>query len=156
MPAEIEIAKTSKQYEAAGQLILAYAAFLGHDLEFQGFSEELRSLPEMYGPPKGALLLAKVAGIYVGTVGLRESGPGVAEMKRMYVLPEYQGRGVGNLVCEAFIEQAAHMGYRSIRLDSIPELDKALRLYQRLGFREIEAYRFNPHPDAVFMEYRIS
>lgn len=156
MPAEIEIAKTPKQYEAAGQLILAYAEFLGHDLEFQGFSGELRSLPGMYGSPKGALLLAKVDGIYVGTVGLRESGPGVAEMKRMFVLPEYQGRGVGYLLSEAFIEQAAKMGYSSIRLDSIPELDKALRLYQRLGFKEIEAYRFNPHPDAVFMEYKIS
>lgn len=156
MVAEIEIAKTSKQYEAGGQLILAYAEFLGHDLEFQGFCSELRSLPEMYGPPKGALLLAKLDGNYVGTVGLRESGPDVAEMKRMYVLPEYQGRGIGNLLSKAFIEQAAQLGYSSIRLDSIPELDKALRLYQRLGFEEIEAYRFNPHPDAVFMEYKIS
>lgn len=156
MLAEIEIAKTSSQYEAGGQLIHAYADFLGYDLEFQGFSDELRSLPEMYGPPKGALLLAKVDGIYVGTVGLRESGPGVAEMKRMYVLPEYQGRGIGKSLSEAFVEQASQMGYSSIRLDSIPELGKALRLYQRLGFEEIKAYRFNPHPDAVFMEYKIS
>src|SRR5690554_5143872 len=156
MLAEIEIAKTSMQYEAGGRLIRAYAEFLGHDLEFQGFSEELTSLPERYGPPKGALLLAKVDGIYIGAVGLRECGPGIAEMKRMYVLSEHQGKGIGKALSEAFLEQAAKMGYSVVRLDSIPELDKALRLYQRLGFQEVDAYRFNPHPEAVFLEYKIS
>ncbi|MFL1404758.1 hypothetical protein ACJO2E_05370 [Marinobacter sp. M1N3S26] len=47
------------------------------------------------------------------------------------------------------------LGEHIIRLDTIPELDSALRLYRRLGFREIPPYRYNPHPDAVFMEYRL-
>ena len=83
----------------------------------------------------------------------RDFAPGIAEMKRMFVLPAFQGRGVGKALTGAFLETAREMGYRSVRLDSIRELDKALRLYQNLGFKEIEPYRFNPHPEAVFMEY---
>lgn len=153
---EIEVAETVKQFEAGSRLIRAYAEFLGYDLEFQGFSDELASIPAMYGPPKGALLLAKVSGIHVGAVGLREFEPGVAEMKRMFVLADYHGRGIGKTLTEAFLSTAKDLGYRSVLLDSIPELDKALKLYRAFGFREIEPYRFNPHPEAVFMEYRIS
>ncbi|MCG8517975.1 MAG: GNAT family N-acetyltransferase [Pseudomonadales bacterium] len=156
MSVKIEVAETTEQFEAGGRLIRAYAEFLGLDLEFQGFSSELASLPRMYGPPRGALLLATWEGIHVGAVGLREFEPGVAEMKRMFVLPDYHGMGVGKALTEAFLGQAKEMGYGSARLDSIRELDKALRLYQDLGFTEIPPYRFNPHPDAVFMEYKIS
>lgn len=151
MSVNIEVAETTEQFDAGGRLIRAYAEFLGLDLEFQGFSSELASLSTMYGP----LLLAMLRGIHVGAVGLREFEPGVAEMKRMYVLPDYHGMGVGKALTEAFLGRAKELGYGSVRLDSIRELDKALRLYSDYGFKEIEPYRFNPHPEAVFMEYKI-
>lgn len=156
MSVKIEVAETAKQFEVGRQLIHAYAEFLGLDLEFQGFSDELISLPTIYGSPKGALLLANLDGVYVGGVGLREFEPGIAEMKRMYVLSDYHGRGIGKSLTNAFLVKAAEMGFSSVRLDSIRELDKALRLYQSFGFKEIEPYRFNPHPEAIFMEYKIS
>ncbi|WP_319380544.1 GNAT family N-acetyltransferase [Thiomicrorhabdus sp.] len=155
MIVEIEIAKTQKQFAAGSRLFRAYAAYLGLDLEFQGFSAELASLPQMYGEPKGALFLAKVEETYIGAVGLREFEPGIAEMKRMHVLSDYQGKGVARALTEAFLQQARQMGYRSIRLDSIRALERALQLYKSFGFNEIEPYRFNPHPEAVFMEYEI-
>lgn len=89
-------------------------------------------------------------------VGPREFEPGVAEMKRMYVLPDYHGMGVGKALTEAFLGRAKEMGFRSARLDSIRELDNALRLYSGYGFKELEPYRFNPHPEAVFMGYKLS
>lgn len=156
MAVEVEIAKTEKQFEAGSQLFRAYAKYLGLDLEFQGFSDELMSLSKMYGEPKGALLLAKFEGIYVGAVGLREFELGIAEMKRMYVLSNYHGMGIGKTLTESFLNQAKEMGYCSIRLDSIRALDKALQLYRYYGFEEIDTYRFNPHPEAVFMEYKIT
>ncbi|WP_339804178.1 GNAT family N-acetyltransferase [uncultured Marinobacter sp.] len=155
MPVEIQVAETAEQFDDAGGLIRAYADFLGHDLEFQGFTAELASLPEMYGPPGGAMLVARIEGLAVGVVGLRHYEPHVAEMKRMYVLGEYSGMGIGRALTKAFLEKAREMGYHSVLLDSIPELDKALKLYRNIGFREIEPYRYNPHPDAVFMEYKI-
>ena len=156
MPLKIEAAEAVEHFDAGGRLFRAYAEFLGHDLEFQGFSEELESLSEMYGPPKGALLLAYVEDQPVGVVGLREFEQGIAEMKRMYVLEGYQGMGVGKALTQAFLDHARDLGYQRVRLDSIRELDGALRLYRRFGFEEIEPYRFNPHPEAVFMELDIS
>jgi GNAT superfamily N-acetyltransferase len=156
MSHRIAVAETSEQFREANELFRQYAEFLGHDLEFQGFSEELESLPEMYGPPKGVLLLAYVEDEPVGVVGLREFEQGIAEMKRMYVLEGYQGRGIGKALTQAFLDHARDLGYQSVRLDSIRELDGALRLYRRFGFEEIEPYRFNPHPEAVFMELRIT
>lgn len=153
MTINITIAETPAQFETAGCLFRAYGEYLGLDLEFQGFSQELASLSEMYGPPHGALLLASVSGETVGAVGLRQFEPGVAEMKRMFVLPSCHGMGIGKALTEAFLEQARVLGYRCVRLDSIPKLASALRLYRSIGFRDIEPYRFNPHPDAVFMEY---
>lgn len=156
MSVKIEAAKTATQFEAAGSLFLAYAESLGLDLEFQGFSVELTSLPKMYGAPKGAVLLAELNGRYVGVVGLRELSPNIAEMKRMYVLPDYRGLGVGNILTGVILTEAKVLGYGVMRLDSVRSLDAALRLYENAGFKEIEPYRFNPYPDAVFMECAIS
>ena len=152
MSITIEPAQCPEQFEAGRQMFSAYAAFLGLDLEFQDFSSELASLATMYGSPRGALLLASLKGSPVGAVGLREFEPGVAEMKRMYVLPHHQGTGVGKALVEALLARADAMGYGLVRLDTIPELDRAIRLYRKFGFREIGPYRYNPHPNAVFME----
>jgi GNAT superfamily N-acetyltransferase len=89
-------AEGESDYAAARDLIAAYQRWLGVDLEFQGFSKELESLSVMYGPPDGAMLLAEEGGVWVGCVGLRRLGGGDAEMKRMFVLPAYQGKGIGS------------------------------------------------------------
>lgn len=152
LPFTLEHANTPEQYAAGGEIFTAYARFLGLDLEFQGFSQEMQSLHRMYGPPNGCLLLARRGEVYIGAVGLREFEPGVAEMKRMFVLPEHQGGGVGKALVEAFLAAGKALGYRAVKLDSVRSLDKALALYRQLGFVETAPYRFNPYPDAVFME----
>jgi len=152
----VEPAVTPAQYEAAREIFQRYARFLGLDLEYQGFTDELATLDRMYGPPRGCLLLARKGEEFVGVVGLREFESGVAEMKRMYVLPEHQGEGIGSALTRAFIEQAGELGYRCIRLDSVRSLHRAIELYRKFGFEETEPYRYNPYPDAVYMEYRLS
>lgn len=84
-------ADTERQYSAARELIIAYQTWLGIDLEYQSFSKELDSLSVMYGPPHGAMFLAKIDEISVGCAGLRRFPNGNAEMKRMFVLPAHQG-----------------------------------------------------------------
>ncbi|MCP5163087.1 MAG: GNAT family N-acetyltransferase [Hahellaceae bacterium] len=155
MTLAIEIATTPDQYTAGHALFSDYARYLGLDLEFQGFSEELTRLPQMYGHPRGCLLLARKGEVYIGAVGLRQFAPGIAEMKRLFVQTEHQGVGAGRQLLEAFIAQAKTLGYASIRLDTIPELDKALKLYEAYGFIRIPPYRHNPYPNAVFMERNI-
>lgn len=156
MQVSVEIANSPAQYEEGKRIFTEYAKFLGVNLEFQGFAQEMASLPLMYGPPAGCLLLVKKCSSYIGAVGLRELEPGIAEMKRMYVMPEHQGGGAGKALIEAFITHAKELGYRSIKLDSVESLGKALALYRKFGFVNTAPYRYNPFPDAVFMERPVS
>lgn len=136
----------------ARQLFEEYAASLGIELCFQGFDEELAGLPGSYAPPEGRLLLGIRGGEIAGCVALRPLEPGVCEMKRLYVRPAFRSHGVGRLLAEQVIGEASKAGYRSMRLDSLPSMSKALQLYRRLGFRETSPYRNNPVEGAVFLE----
>ncbi len=129
-------------------MLREYAAWLEVDLCFQNFEEELAGLPGEYHPPGGRLLISEDA----GCVALRRIDEEVCEMKRLYVRPEHRGSGLGRRLVLAIIEEARGIGYRRIRLDTMPKMDRAQGLYAALGFREIAAYRYNPEPGARFLE----
>jgi putative acetyltransferase len=151
----IQDAHEGKALGAARQLFAEYAASLDISLCFQGFDEELAGLPGTYAPPRGRLLLACRGKESVGCVALRPLEPGTCEMKRLYVRPAYRTGGVGRLLAERVIHEAATAGYRRIRLDSLPAMETALQLYRRLGFREIAPYTTNPVKGAVFLELQL-
>jgi GNAT superfamily N-acetyltransferase len=129
-------------------LLREYAAWLEVDLCFQNFEQELAGLPGDYAPPRGRLLIAEGA----GCVALRAIDSEVCEMKRLYLRPEHRGSGLGRRLVQAIIDEARSVGYRRMRLDTMPKMDSAQRLYASLGFREIAAYRYNPEPGARFLE----
>ena len=137
---------------AARNLFVEYAEYLGVDLCFQGFQQELDGLPGDYAPPDGQLLLAIDGDRAVGCVAIRKLGEGICEMKRLYVQPGHRGKGLGRRLAEAIIPEARGNGYEKMRLDSLTSLKEAAGLYRSLGFIEISPYRYNPLPDAVFME----
>ena len=128
-----------------------YVASLGVDLSFQNVADELRSLPEEYGPPDGDFLLASVAGEIVGCAGLRRFGPGIGEMKRLYVTPAGRGRGVGRILAERIVTLARDRGHASLVLDTLPLMREARALYRTMGFRPIEPYRYNPVVGTAFL-----
>src|ERR1041385_7404351 len=132
-------AETAEQIATARQLIEEYAAWLEFKLCFQGFEEEMQSMPGKYAPPAGRLLLALWEGKPAGVIALRplaEQGPAVCEMKRLYVRQEFRGHGIGRVLAERVIAEAAEMGYERMRLDTIPgKMDSAIAMYGELGFQ---------------------
>lgn len=146
-------AASADQIENARMLFREYEAWLGFDLCFQNFEDELRTLPGRYAEPEGRLLLVYADEKLAGCVAMRKLEDSVCEMKRLYVRPEFRGKGLGNNLIEKLIDDAHSIGYRVMRLDTYPpNMEKAVRLYESHGFKPIPAYYNNPHEDVLFME----
>ncbi len=75
---------------------------------------------------------------------LRPFGPGVAEIKRMYVLPAYRGSGVGSQILDELERRARERGFDAVRLDTNTRLSEAIGLYERAGYRQIPDCNSNP------------
>jgi len=137
------------------ELIEEYVRLLGVDLEFQDLESELADLATAYGPPGGVILLALADGAIAGCVALRPLEQGCCEMKRLFVRPAFRGTGLGRRLAVAVIEAGRDLGYDRMRIDTLPQMGAARKLYASLGFREIEPYRFNPVPGTAFMELEL-
>lgn len=134
------------------ELFREYQAHMNVDLCFQSFEQELAELPGRYAPPSGAVLFADVDGALAGVVALRALSPDTAEMKRLFVRPVFHGAGLGRALAEAVIEEARRRGYARLRLDTLPMMGRAIALYRKLGFVEIEPYTLNPIEGALYLE----
>lgn len=151
-------ALTPIDYTTASNLFHAYASSLDLDLTFQGFTTELANLQEMYGPPTGVLLLAKLESVTenhaIGCVGVRalDGSLGICEMKRLYVGPEGRGKGIGKALTQSALLEAKRLGYVKMRLDTLASMTAALELYRSSGFNEIAAYYHNPLDGVVYLE----
>ena len=102
------------------------------DFTFQNLSD--------FTPPKGKIFIAQNSNQTVGTASIKKIRPDTAEIKRMYVKPEYQGNGIGNLLLENVIEEAKRMDAREIFLDSPPPFKPAHKLYEKYGFETFQEY----------------
>lgn len=145
-------ATTSERVAQVRALLREYERSLGVDLRFQGFEHELAALPGAYAPPRGRLLIALAEDEPGGCVGLRPLADDVCEMKRLYLRPSIRGRGAGRLLATRILDEARAIGYRVMRLDTLPGMTEARALYETLGFHAIAPYYANPVAGAVFME----
>ena len=136
--------------QAVRQLFEEYAASLAIDLCFQNFKRELASLPGDYSPPRGALFLAHADGSAVGCVGLRPFSESVGEIKRLYVVPAFRGRGLARALVSAAVAAARRIGYRALVLDTLASMQPAIALYESFGFKRTDAYYANPLPDVLY------
>ena len=146
-------AQSSEQIEHARELFLEYATSLGFSLCFQNFDKELAGLPGDYASPEGRLLLAEHEGQLAGCVALHKLADGICEMKRLYLRPQFRGKGLGRALAEHVIAEARQIGYKRMRLDTVePVMKDAVAMYRAFGFREIAPYCKNPIAGALYME----
>lgn len=148
----VEPARTFDEVPQVRALFREYAEGLGFDLDFQGFEDELAQLPGDYTAPDGVLLVARRDGICVGCIGVRRLSTDVCEMKRLYVRASARGGKLGRRLAVQSIVEARRLGYRVMRLDTVPWMHEAIALYESLDFARIEPYRHNPIEGAVYME----
>ena len=143
----------SEALEQVRQYFRNYAAWLGVDLSYQNFDQEMASLPGAYTAPEGRLFFAEVDGRPAGCVGVRPlpDSEGVCEMKRLYVTPEERGHGVGAALALAAIKAAKEIGYRKLIIDTLPSMRMAVKLYRELGFTEAPSYYQTPVEGTMFL-----
>ena len=157
-PVAIRQARGAHDIALARALFMEYADWLNEDLCFQGFAEELATLPGAYAPPRGRLYLAGPEGDAFGCIALRsldDDTGAVAEIKRLYVQPRARGGQWGRRLACAVIDEARRIGYRELKLDTLERMTQALRLYKSLGFVECDPYYHNPLGAPVYMRLRL-
>ena len=146
-------ANDSEALEQVRQFFRNYAGWLGVDLSFQNFEQEMAFLPGSYAEPQGRLFFAEFSGRPAGCVGIRPlpDSEGTCEMKRLYVGPEYRGKGVGRALALEAIKAAKAVGYRRLLIDTLPSMQMAVKLYRELGFTEAPAYYKTPVEGTMFL-----
>lgn len=141
-----------EEYVEAQRLFNEYALWLNIDLSFQDFEAELASLRTMYAEPTGCIILCKNEKNPVACVAVRSKEKDIAELKRMYVQPAFQRRGIGDILLKRALDFSKKAGYKKIRLDTLETMTPAMGLYEKNGFYNIPAYYYNPEPNAIYFE----
>jgi putative acetyltransferase len=146
---EIRAASSPEDLAAVRALFQEYWDSFGFTPCFQGFGRELAALPGDYAPPSGRLLIAAAGGEPAGCVALRRIDGARAEAKRLFVRPAFRGSGLGRRLLEAIIAEARAAGYRELVGDTMPVMERALAMYDRMGFERCEPYLADPTPGAI-------
>src|SRR3954468_11607557 len=149
---DVHPVETASDVRVVRRLFREYQKSLGIDLSFQDFDRELRSLPGAYAPPSGRIFLARSDFEVYGCVAFRPFSENTCEMKRLYVRPGQRGAGIGRALVTRVLDEARTIGYRSVLLDTLPSMGKAIGLYESLGFRDVAPFRYNPVPGTRYLE----
>jgi ribosomal protein S18 acetylase RimI-like enzyme len=141
-----------EDHAAVARELTDYLAFIGDALDADGLDHDIAHWQEEYDGRTGVLLLvADPAGEVVGTAAVRLLEPGLGELKRMWLRPSCQGRGLGRRLMDACLDEARRLGCRALRLDTQAKLEAAVHLYRAYGFSEIPRYNDNHRAD-IWME----
>jgi N-acetylglutamate synthase-like GNAT family acetyltransferase len=146
--------ETEEEIIGAKELIIEYIKSLNIDLSFQNIDDELSNFPEKYKEPDGSFLIAKENGSVIGCVGIKKLEEYICEMKRLFVKDNYKGKGIGKKLIDEIIEDAKMKNYKIMRLDTAKTM-KAMSIYYKIGFYDIEPYYSNPYDNIVYLEKKL-
>ncbi len=149
---KIIVCSTSQHFELAKKLTQDYMDWLGEDLFYQGIDKERETFHIMYGKPLGCFIYVLINGEVAGGVGVRKLEDGICEMKRLFVYDKFRGHKLGQILSEELIKVGKELDYKKMRLDKIPRIKNAMKLYRSLGFYEIPKYYNNPDKSVIYFE----
>lgn len=151
-PGEVAISVASGQdTDAVRCLWREYWDSLRLPSDFQGFADEMKSLPGLYAAPRGILLLAQSQNRPAGTAAMRPLNKRSCEAKRLYVRPQYRRKGIARALLDRLVTEARAAGYSEMYGDTLRTMTSALEMYNEIGFTEVGPYSQNPTPDAIFL-----
>ncbi|MBQ0037722.1 MAG: GNAT family N-acetyltransferase [Clostridiales bacterium] len=155
----VKFVSAIEQPELLRPLFDAYAAMLYQVddgmracLANQNYDEELSHLGQKYAPQQGSIYVVKYDGAVAGMGALTKLTEDCGEIKRIFLYPEFRGKGIGLALMERLVQDARQIGYRHLRLDTFPAMTAALGLYEKLGFYLIPRYNDNPLARAIFYQ----
>ncbi|PCH66209.1 MAG: GNAT family N-acetyltransferase [Bacteroidetes bacterium] len=150
------IVSSVQDYEKAKGLFKEYAEALltefGINVSFEKFYEKLDEIIVEYNTPIGGIILIIFNNEAVGCVGVRRLEQEISELKRMYIKPAFHNKGFGKTLLLQAIELAKELGYKQIRLTTVPGMKSAIKLYQNARFVEIEPYCYHPAKGVRYYE----
>ena len=153
---QLRVADSPEELTAVRALFLDYQSDLGIDLCFQGFAQELDTLPGDYAEPGGLLLMASVDGAPAGCCAFRplvsSDHLNACEMKRLFVRRAFRGFGLGRSLVEHIVLRAGLAGYTTMLLDTLSDMEAARTLYEDVGFVHVAPYYHNPLSGAHYLK----
>lgn len=142
--------------EELNSLIREYVGWLNIDLSYQDFEGEMARIESIFTLPSGQYTFAIVDSNVAGGVGFKRLDSEVAEVKRLYVRPGYQGLALGQALMSNLLGKLTDLDYKRVVLDAVPPTVHAKRLYESMGFYEIGPYFDNPTPGTKFYCMKLS
>lgn len=168
MEFEITIARDTDELDGLANLLREYLEwgiaqlreYSELDFDAEAYVENTFAEIDLYFPPRGRLLLARDGTRLIGAGFLKPLRDEACEIKRMYVLPDQRGNGLGRTILARLIDEAKSIGYEKILLDSACYMTAAHSLYRSMGFTDTEYYAESETDEAlkdylVFMELKI-
>ncbi len=155
-PVLLKFCQSPHDFQIAKSIAHDYLHWLNLDLSFQNIENEFKYFNQIYGRPKGVFIIAEVAGKIAGGVGARRLNEEICEMKRLFIYESFRGFGISKKLCEELFILTRSLSFKKMRLDTVPKLIFANKLYEKLGFTDIPPYCDNTLPNVRYMERDIS
>jgi len=139
-----EVRRVAGTEPVALELVAAMFAEVGEMYE-PGLPQGPTAHPEELSPPAGGFVVLMEDGRPVAGGGVKRLDDRACELKRMYVVPDARGRGVGRELLAALEALARDLGYAVARLDTGAKQPRARRMYERAGYVSVPDYNANPY-----------
>ena len=143
------IKATNEHCKSAQEIIFTVLKEYGFEPELQGADVDLVNLEEYYKDGYFGMIINDL-GSFVGAFGLHPLQDQTCKIRKMYLLPEARGKGLGKWMLNFLISQARDLGYARIDLETATRLEKAVQLYREFGFQQSIDENATPDCDLVF------